>query len=50
MIKRILEYIFGNKDVLFVGSSDILPPPLDKDEEENLVKLSNSGDLDARNK
>ena len=50
MIKRILDYIFRNKDVLFVGSSDILPPPLDKYEEENLVKLSNSGDLDARNK
>ena len=27
-----------------------MPPPLDKYEEENLVKLSNSGDLDARNK
>ena len=50
MIKRILEFIFGNKDVLFVGSSDLLPPPLDKFEEETLVIKSNSGDLYARNK
>ena len=50
MIKKILNYLFGNNDVLFVGSTDILPPPLDKEEEENLVKLSNFGDLDARNK
>ena len=50
MIKKILEYLFKNNNVLFVGSSDILPPPLEKEEEENLVKLSNSGDLNARNK
>lgn len=50
MIRKILSFLFKNDDVLFVGSSDILPPPLDKIEEENLVKLSNLGDLDARNK
>ena len=50
MIKKILEYLFKNNNVLFVGSSDTLPPPLEKEEEENLVKLSNSGDLNARNK
>ena len=50
MIKKILEFLFGNKDVLFVGSSDLLPPPLDKELEESLVIKSNSGDLDARNK
>ena len=50
MIRKILDCLFKNDDVLFVGSADILPPPLSKEEEENLVKLSNSGDLKARNK
>ena len=50
MIRKILDYLFKNDDVLFVGSADILPPPLSKEEEENLVKLSNSGDIKARNK
>lgn len=50
MIKKILEFIFGIDDVLFIGSSDLLPPPLSKSEEESLVIKSNSGDLNARNK
>lgn len=50
MIKKILEFLFGNKDVLFVGSSDLLPPPLDRELEESLVIKSNMGDLEARNK
>ena len=50
MIKKILEFLFGNKDVLFVGCSDLLPPPLDRELEESLVIKSNSGDLEARNK
>ena len=50
MIEKILDKFFRNDDVFFVGSSDILPPPLDKKTEENLVKKSNNGDLDARNK
>ncbi len=50
MIKRLLEFLFGNKDVLFVGCSDLLPPPLDREIEESLVIKSNMGDLDARNK
>ena len=50
MIKKILDFIFGSKDVLFVGCSDLLPPPLSKIDEENLVIKSNNGDLMARNK
>ena len=50
MIKKILEFIFSSKDVLFVGCSDLLPPPLSKLEEETLVIKSNDGDLSARNK
>lgn len=51
MIKEIIKKIFSLKEkMLFLGSSDILPPPLPKDEEESLVIKSNNGDLNARNK
>ena len=50
MIERILDKFFKNDGVFFVGSTDILPPPLKKDEEEDLVRKCNSGDINARNK
>ena len=50
MIKKILEKFFKRNDVFYLGSSDILPPPLPKNEEEELVRRSNLGDLQARNK
>ena len=50
MIEKILDKFFRNDDVFFIGSADILPPPLKKDIEEDLVRKSNSGDLEARNK
>lgn len=50
MLKKILDKFFKNDGVFFVGSTDILPPPLDKKVEEDLVKRSNMGDLNAKNK
>lgn len=50
MIEKILNKFFKNDDVFFIGSTDILPPPLKKDIEEDLVHKSNMGDLNARNK
>ena len=50
MLKKILEKFFKNDGVFFVGSTDILPPPLSKKEEEELVKKANLNDLEARNK
>lgn len=50
MIDKILDKFFKNDDVFFIGSSDILPPPLKKNIEEDLVRKSNLGDLNARNK
>ncbi len=50
-IKELLSKIFGKyNQFFFVGSSDILPPPLEKDEEIELVKLCQLGDINARNK
>ena len=47
IIKKILKkfnYIF------YLGSTDKLPPPLDKEEENKLVELSMNGDKEAKNK
>ena len=50
MLEKILNKFFKKEEVFFVGSTDILPPPLKKDIEEDLVRRSNMGDVDARNK
>ena len=51
MINTILNKFFTDEDgVFFVGSTDILPPPLEKEEEEKLVRKCNCGDIEARNK
>ena len=50
MIEKILDKFFYEDGVFFIGSENILPPPLEVKEEEDLVRKSNSGDVDARNK
>ena len=50
MIEKILDKFFKNDGVFFIGSTDILPPPLESNIEEDLVRKSNSGDVEARNK
>ena len=51
-MKKLFEFIKNlfKKEVYYVGSTDILPPPLDKELELELVIKSNNGDIDARNK
>ena len=51
MIKKILNKILKNyQSILFIGSTDILPEPLSKEEEEKYVTLSMNNDKEARNK
>ncbi len=50
MLEKILNKFFKKEEVFFIGSTDILPPPLKKEIEEDLVRKSNTGDLEARNK
>ena len=46
-----LSSLFKDKEkVFYLGSTDILPPPLEKSMEEDLVIKSNNGDMHARNK
>ena len=49
-ILKFLKKLFSSKGIYFVGATDVLPPPLPKDEEERLVLLKEKGDEEARNK
>ncbi len=51
IIKEFLSKILGKyNQFFFVGSSDILPPPLEKEDEINYVIKCHQGDINARNK
>jgi len=51
MIRKILEKILKKyRTILFVGSTDILPEPLTKEEEIKYVELSMNNDQQAKNK
>lgn len=49
LIRLIISKLFRS-GVYYVGSSDILPPPLSKEEEEEALELSRMGDVIAKNK
>ena len=50
IIKLIKKLFLKFNYIFYVGSSDILPPPLDKEEEIKYVELSQNGDIETRNK
>ncbi len=54
MFKRFVEFIFrilkSNRVCLYVGAVDKLLPPLAKEEELDLARRMNAGDMEARNK
>lgn len=50
IINRILRFLKRADSCLFVGSTDILPPPLSKEEEYELALRSIEGDKVARDK
>jgi RNA polymerase sporulation-specific sigma factor len=50
ILEIIRKLLNANSNVYYVGSSDILPPPLSKEDEERLVLLREKGDNNARNK
>ena len=50
-IKLLLRKILKKKNyVFYLGSTDLLPPPLTKEEETHYVELSMEGNQEARNK
>ncbi len=50
IIRRILNALKREDTCLFIGSTDILPPPLSKEVELDLARKSSAGDMEARNK
>ena len=50
LIKKILKILKRENVCLFLGSTDILPPPLGIDDEIKYLTLSKEGDMNARNK
>ena len=50
LIRKILHRLFKEDSIFYVGSTDALPPPLNKEEEENYIIKAQAGDLYARNK
>lgn len=51
MFKKIIEYLKKKyNEVFFVGATDKLPPPLEKDEELQYIIKAKKGDIQARNK
>ena len=52
MFRRIREFLLRifKREVYYVGSSDILPEPLSRMEEEEALELARFGDEIAKNK
>ena len=52
MFRRIKEFLLRifKREVYYVGSSDILPEPLSRMEEEEALELARFGDEIAKNK
>lgn len=51
MFRKIIEFLKAKyNEVFFVGATDKLPPPLDKDEELAYLIKAQQGDEEARNK
>ena len=49
LINLILKLLKKKNYILYLGSTDILPPPLEKEEEIKYVTLANKGNINARN-
>lgn len=50
IFKKIIEFLRSKyNDCFFIGSTDALPPPLDKDAELDYLNKCHAGDMEARN-
>lgn len=50
LMRLIIKLFYKDNICLFLGSTDILPPPLSSEEETKYLILANNGDMEARNK
>lgn len=49
-ILKLIRKLFRKNNVFFVGATDILPPPLSKEEEDYFLELKENGDKYAKDK
>ena len=49
LINLILKVLRKKNYILYLGSTDILPPPLEKEEELKYIEKAQAGDTEARN-
>ncbi len=49
-LKSLIRKFFLDGDVYYINGSETLLPPLEKEEEAELLERSNNGDIEARNK
>ncbi len=49
-LKKLLKLLKKDNECFFVGSTDILPPPLSSEEELHYLMLAKQGDENAKNK
>ncbi len=50
LFDKIKKWLFNIGELFYVGSTDKLPPPLSRDEEEYYINMASDGDLFARDK
>ena len=50
LMKLIIKLFYKDNICLFLGSTDILPPPLSSEEETKYLILAGNGDMESRNK
>ncbi|MBE6927137.1 MAG: RNA polymerase sporulation sigma factor SigE [Ruminococcaceae bacterium] len=47
-LERLLRFLFPSSKIMYIGGSDILPPPLSAPEEQRLLTLAAEGDEAAK--
>ena len=49
LLKKLLALLFNNNKCFYMNSTNILPPPLDEEEEYNMLIGVSNKDIDSRN-
>lgn len=49
-LEKLLRFLFPNSKILYIGGSDVLPPPLTAPEEQRYLTLASQGDEAAKQK
>ena len=50
LLKKLMQSLKRNSEIFFVGATDILPPPLSKEDEDYYIEEKEKGSEKAKNK